>query len=111
MVQRGAPPASSRARRGGDPDATETGTILCFLVARADRGQGIARLLLNAACATFSAQGLRYAEANPRPRAATSAENHFGPLSMYLAAGFSVRSTDADGSVWVRKVLARQSRD
>ncbi len=88
------------------PDAGETGTILCFLVAPAHRGQGVARALLNAACDAFSQQGFRYAEANPRPHATTSAENHFGPLGMYLAAGFSVRSTDADGSVWVRKVLA-----
>ena len=32
-------------------------------------------------------------------------ENHFGPLGMYLAAGFTVRRTDPDGSVWVGKDL------
>jgi hypothetical protein len=44
-------------------------------------------------------------EANPRPSAKGTAENHFGPLAMYLAAGFTVRRTDADGSVWVGKEL------
>jgi ribosomal protein S18 acetylase RimI-like enzyme len=87
------------------PDSDQTGTILCFLVAPEARGRGIANALLHRACETFREQGLTYVEANPRPSAAGSAENHYGPLSMYLAAGFSVRRTDADGSVWVGRDL------
>jgi ribosomal protein S18 acetylase RimI-like enzyme len=83
----------------------QVGTILCFLVAPSARGRGIATALLNAACESLKAQGLLLVEANPRPAAKEAAENHFGPLSMYLAAGFTVGRTDPDGSVWVGREL------
>jgi GNAT superfamily N-acetyltransferase len=86
-------------------DAAGVGTILCFLVAPSERGRGVASTLLAAACDGMRAQGLRFVEANPRPNATTMAENHYGPLRMYLAAGFSIHRTDADGSVWVRRPL------
>ncbi len=81
------------------------GTILCFLVAPSARGQGVATALLDAASDYLLRQGLQFVEANPRPSAKGSAQNHFGPLGMYLAAGFTVRRTDEDGSVWVGKEL------
>lgn len=87
------------------PSAELVGTILCFVVAPRLRGQGIATMLLEAACLHLRAQGLQFVEANPRPHARSDGENHFGPLKMYLAAGFIVSRTDADGSVWVGKPL------
>jgi len=86
-------------------DADKTGTILCFLVSPALRGQGVATQLLNAACDYLASLGLLWVEANPRPAATGTAENHYGPLGMYLKAGFSIERTDSDGSVWVRKKL------
>ena len=83
----------------------EIGCILCFVVSPAMRGRGIARSLLSAACEGLRAQGLLYVEANPRPNATGSGENHFGPMSMYLSVGFAVDRVDDDGSVWVRKHL------
>ena len=87
------------------PDCEQIGTILCFLVAPNGRGQGVATALLAAACEQLKAQGLLVVEANPRIAAKSNAENHFGPLAMYLRAGFTVQSTSDDGSVWVRKAL------
>jgi len=84
---------------------SDVGTILCFLVAPSHRGKGVASALLSAACEGFRSQGLRVAEANPRPTARGAADNHFGPLNMYLKAGFLLWKTDSDGSVWVRKEL------
>ena len=87
------------------PRSESVGTVMCFLVAPSLRGQGIATALLEAACQRLRAQGLRFVEANPRPNARSDGENHFGPLNMYLAAGFTVRRSDDDGSVWVGKEL------
>ena len=86
--------------------AEQVGTILCFVVAPRLRGQGIATALLGAACRQLEARGLRFVEANPRPDAKGDGENHFGPLGMYLAAGFTIRRRDDDGSVWVGKALS-----
>jgi hypothetical protein len=62
--------------------------------------------LLDAACRSLKQQGMAVVEANPRPNATSDAENHFGPLSLYLSAGFAVHRHDADGSVFVRKALS-----
>ena len=78
---------------------------MCFLVAPRYRGEGIARLLLQAACDGLRGQGMTIAEANPRPQAETPADNHFGPLSLYLSSGFTVHREDSDGSVYVRRAL------
>jgi len=88
------------------PTAESVGTILCFVVAPRLRGRGIATALLEAACQQLRDQGFRLVEANPRANARSDGENHFGPLSMYLAAGFTIRRSDDDGSVWVGKELS-----
>ncbi len=88
-------------------NAAQVGTILCFLVAPTARGRGVATALLQAACQHFEDQGLLVAEANPRSGATGAGANHYGPLEMYLRAGFTVARNDADGSVWVRKALGR----
>jgi GNAT superfamily N-acetyltransferase len=86
-------------------DAATVGAVMCFLVAPAHRGCGIARRLLDAACDGLRSQGLAVVEAYPRRHATSPAENHFGPLRLYLSAGFHVHRSDADGSVCVRKAL------
>jgi len=87
------------------PDAEQVGTIICFLVEPSHRGRGVARQLLEAACDGLRLQGLCIAEANPRTESGSAAANHFGPLSLYLSAGFSVFREEDDGSVYVRRTL------
>ncbi len=87
------------------PDEEQVGAIMCFLVAPEYRGTGVARKLLAAACDGLRAQGVTIAEANPRPEASSAADNHFGPLRLYLSEGFQIHRTDTDGSVYVRKAL------
>lgn len=86
-------------------DAGSIGMIGCFVVAKPYRRRGLARALLRAACATFAAQGLMYAQALAQRTAASEAENHFGPLAMYLSEGFSVLGEADDGEVVLRKSL------
>lgn len=87
------------------PDAEHVGQITCFVVACDHRRTGVARALLDEACAMLREQGLRVAEANPSRHAATDAEHHYGPLSLYLACGFSIVDERPDGLVVVRRPL------
>lgn len=87
------------------PDAEHVGAIVCFLVEPSHRGRGVARQLLEAACDGLRRQGLRIVEANPRTTGHSAADNHFGPLGLYLSAGFSVHREDTDGSLHVRRAL------
>jgi GNAT superfamily N-acetyltransferase len=89
-----------------DPDADAIGMIGCFVVAKPFRRRGLARALLRAACDGFAAHGLRYAQAIAQRNALSEAENHFGPLAMYLAEGFSVHREDDDGTLVLRRTLA-----
>jgi ribosomal protein S18 acetylase RimI-like enzyme len=89
-----------------EPDADRLGQITCFVVARSHRRTGVARALLEAACDVLREQGLAWAQANPSRNASTDAENHFGPLSLYLSAGFTlVRERDDGLSVMRRGLL------
>ena len=87
-------------------EAATLGQILCFVVAPRWRKKGVARLLLDAACSGLREQGMTMAQGNPRAAAEADSANHFGPLSLFLHAGFAVHSRDeSDGSLYVRKAL------
>jgi ribosomal protein S18 acetylase RimI-like enzyme len=88
-----------------DPDAGHLGQITCFVVAREHRRTGVATALLAAACAGPKAQGLRIAEAMPKPDVTGDAENHFGPLSLFIHAGFEFHRQGEHGGIHVRKML------
>jgi GNAT superfamily N-acetyltransferase len=87
-------------------DAARVGAIFCFLVAPEYRRHGVATALLDAACAGLKAAGMRVAEARPQRGATGAAQNHLGPLPMFLAAGFAVVREDEDGTVHVERRLA-----
>jgi len=89
-----------------DPDSARIGAITCFVVAKAHRRTGIARTLLEAACEGLRAQGLAIAEAMPKAQAGTDAENHFGPRSLFEAAGFATHRHTDDGLVIMRRRLS-----
>lgn len=74
----------------GAPDtATKSvGSILCFVVAPAFRGHGVARQLLTAACESMARQGLTLAEAYP-PKGAPRVPHYHGSQALYLEAGFT----------------------
>jgi GNAT superfamily N-acetyltransferase len=102
-------PRSAIAALADAPDpgaqAATAGSIVCFVIAKRMRRQGIARRFLAVACDGFRDQGLQIAEAYPRPDSKTDGENHYGPLSLYLAAGFTPVANDPDGAIVVRKTL------
>lgn len=68
-------------------------SIVCFVVARRARGQGVARALLDAAVAWAADHGAPAVEAYPvdvGDGRVTSASAYTGVLSMFEAAGFDV---------------------
>jgi GNAT superfamily N-acetyltransferase len=94
-------------------DAAQVGSVVCFIVTKDFRGQGIASALLDAACAKFRREGLAIAEAYPTTAPPSgpyadqipwSAHNHTGPLEMYRKAGFAVHQQLERFAV-VRKTL------
>jgi GNAT superfamily N-acetyltransferase len=87
-----------------DSDPAKTGAIGCFVVVDRLRGKGIAKRLLEAALEGFRAEGVTEVVAFPRPDADSAADNHLGPLSLYLGAGFEEAGT-VGRSVKVRKRL------
>jgi GNAT superfamily N-acetyltransferase len=89
---------------GDERDGSRIGVVACFVVAEGHRRQGIASRLLEAACAGFRRREITVVEAYPRPDTDSAAENHLGPLSMYLAAGFEAVGNE-DSSVIVRRQL------
>lgn len=83
-------------------DADFVGQITCFIVSKAHRRTGVAKALLAAACTGFKSQNLPIVEATAYPSAGTDAQSHYGPHSMFLAAGFVEQSTDDEGYVTLR---------
>ena len=92
-----------------DPDFERIGQITCFVVAKAHRRSGVASALLDAACEMLASDGLEIAEATPKAQAESDAMAHYGPLAMYLAAGFRVHRTESDATVCVRRRLTPPS--
>jgi ribosomal protein S18 acetylase RimI-like enzyme len=85
-------------------DPVTTGAIVCYVIAPAYRGQGLARRLLDGACEMLRERGLRRVEAYPPADARTDAGSYHGRLGMYLDAGFE-RVRDARRYIVVRKSL------
>ncbi len=92
-------------RDAPEDDSDRLGVIFCFVVAPEHRGKGVANGLLAAACGALRERGLSTVQAKPLRHAQGAAENHLGPLSMYLAAGFEIVRETTDGDVFVRKSL------
>ncbi len=89
--------------------AAQVGAITCFVVDPAHRRTGIARALLRAACEGLRARGMTVAEARPVTHARTAAQQHSGPLDLYLSEGFVEHRRD-ETTIVVRKTLAIQPR-
>ena len=83
----------------------QVGSIVCFVIAKSFRHHGVASQLLVAACEGFRQQGLTIAEAYPRPRSRIEAANHYGPMRMFLNAGFSIYHREKGKRPMLRKDL------
>ena len=64
------------------------GSVMCFVIAKDYRRQGVAQMLLETAIENFAQQGLDYVEAYPVSNVEGDDENYHGPLSLYFSNGF-----------------------
>jgi ribosomal protein S18 acetylase RimI-like enzyme len=85
-------------------DPANTGAIVCFVIAPAYRGQGVARKLLDGACDLLRKAGMSRVEAYPPNGARSAAGSYHGRLSMYLDAGFE-QVRESERYIVVRKEL------
>jgi ribosomal protein S18 acetylase RimI-like enzyme len=74
----------------------EAAAVVCFVVAPQWRRRGVARVLLDGALASFRERGIRVVDAFPwKSEDSDKPTDHYhGPLSMFIAAGFSVLRDD-----------------
>lgn len=84
----------------GDGDDEGTASVVCFTVAPAYRGFGIARRLIEFAIATLPGHGYRRMEAYPVESARNAAEAYKGTRAFYESLGFS----DAGDGIVVREI-------
>ena len=92
------------------PQARLAGRRMRYLRTDPEDGFRLRPEMLAAACAMFERAGLAIAQATPRADADSDAQAHFGPLALYLSAGFSMHRTDSDGTLWVRRRLGGDGR-
>jgi GNAT superfamily N-acetyltransferase len=89
-------------------------SIVCFVVARSARGQGVARALLDAAIAYAAEHGATLIEAYPVDtdgKRVASAAAYKGTLSMFESAGFEVVDRrQANRTSPVRPIVRREAR-
>ncbi len=64
-------------------------SVVCFVIEKAYRGQGLASALLHRVIDDARAEGYQELEAYPSARAKTDAGNYRGPLRLYLNNGFT----------------------
>lgn len=92
-------------------DDTPVWSIVCFVVGRRSRGQGVARALLDAAIDYARAHGATTLEAYPIELAAgeriASANTYGGTLSMFERAGFEVVTRRKANSVTRERPIVR----
>ena len=85
-------------------------SIVCFVVARAERGQGVARELLAAAIEYARAEGAMTLEAYPadaRGKRLHIADAYKGTLSMFERAGFAVVARRRWSATTVERLTVR----
>ena len=87
----------------------EAAVIVCFVIAPARRRGGVARALLHGGLDSLASRGLKLVDAFPFKAGSSelAADHYHGPLSLFLAEGFSVLREN-DKLTVVRKALESQ---
>ncbi len=88
----------------GYPQEGKVASIVCFIIAPAQRRQGIARQLLRYACSSLKIKEYDIIEAYPKKGLFPDAHSYHGPDSLYFSEGFSIFKELTDSYI-VRKKL------
>jgi len=87
-----------------DEEPGRVKSIVCFCIAPAMRGRGIAAKLLTRVCEDAKEQGYECLEAYPRAGSRDIYVNHHGPDELYYKQGFTLQKV-FEGQAVVRKYL------
>ncbi len=100
-------PRIGHSRLFGEAAPPGTWSVVCFFIARANRGQGLSARLLEAAAAYARRRGARVLEGYPsEPRGRTAdAFTWTGHVSSFLAAGFDEVARPSPTRPLMRRVL------
>lgn len=88
--------------KGEQDDAV--GVVSCFVIAPAYRRHGLSRRLLDAAMEGFTQMGLSKVQAHPRLESPHDAGFFFGPLPLYLGAGFEIVEKRENSALVEKKI-------
>jgi GNAT superfamily N-acetyltransferase len=91
-----------------DVPAHDAAVVLCFVVAPAERGRGVARALLAGALDDFAARGIALVDAFPLAGTApgNAASHYHGPRALFESAGFAAVGPAGDRIVMRRRLDA-----
>lgn len=79
-------------------------SVVCFLIAPALRGRGIATRLLERVCSDAVDEDCDYLEGYPPPGSCDMYAAHHGTIALFERCGFSVRNKSQSGCI-MRKYL------
>lgn len=96
------------AELAADGDSAAIRSIVCFIIAPALRGQGIATAMLRFICEDSARLGYQALEAYPIPGDFQMALHFHGPRSMYEKQGFALHR-QAENYMVLRKYLDRDA--
>ena len=99
-------PASPDGRRPEKKDGEKVLSVVCFEVAPAYRGQGIARALLEEVLRDAEREGYDAVEAYPVERVTRETLDFTGPVGLFEKAGFNI-VRNGDGSLTARRDFIR----
>lgn len=88
-----------------DDEKYKIAATVCFTIAKDYRKKGIARQLLDRACADFKKQNYDIIEGYPLQNTNRDDHNYHGPYSLFISGGFELFDTVND-QIILRKYLA-----
>jgi GNAT superfamily N-acetyltransferase len=94
---------------GAPESGKKVKSIVCFVIAPSQRGQGIASALLELVCSDAERDGYDYVEGYPAAGGTFDTRHYRGPASMYEKQGFTIQK-EIDGGHFREMIMRKYLR-